>query len=177
MSSIMFREDEEGNVYGVPNDLDLAPLLSGLHSLRRSDVSVRLFMALGLQNPHRSQVHRHDLESLCYVLVMLTPPFDTTKFWADLKSKKIDFLLWREAKFIISCIAPGFKQFEEWLISVGKQLGLGSIKRQEVATQPMLSVWPIDERLYPAIKATLGGQYMTRLNEDLLEIRCLELGL
>lgn len=60
--------------------------------------------------------------------------------------------------FVISCIAPGFKQFEEWLISVWKQLGLGSIKRQEVATQPMLSVWPIDERLYPAIKATLGGQ-------------------
>ncbi len=70
----MIREDEDGNVYGVPNDFDLAALLSDDASdtlLRRTGTPP--FMAIDLQDPHKSQVrhlYRHDLESLFYVLVM-----------------------------------------------------------------------------------------------------------
>ncbi|KAF8904622.1 hypothetical protein CPB85DRAFT_1316785 [Mucidula mucida] len=83
MSNIMFREDELGHVFGVPNDLDLASLLSELESgtsLRRTGTPP--FMALDLQNPHKLQVrhlYRHDLESLFYVLLMLVCRHDFTR--------------------------------------------------------------------------------------------------
>ncbi len=227
MSNIMFREDELGHVFGVPNDLDLASLLSELESgtsLRRTGTPP--FMALDLQNPHKLQVrhlYRHDLESLFYVLLMLVcrhdftrekkralvlrekPPFndwfDYAQSWSALKRTKVDFFQDTNEDFIKAQIAPGFKQFEVWVISIWKKLGAGFVARQQVKLQPTLGRGT-DDRLLKAIKAgrikepvmkakltiddeTLGGnidywsfcQYMTRLDRDLLEFRCPDLGL
>ncbi|KAF9020184.1 hypothetical protein BDZ89DRAFT_279062 [Hymenopellis radicata] len=230
MSNIMFRQDDSGRVFGVPNDLDLASLLSELQSgsgstsLRRTGTPP--FMAFDLQDPHNSQLrhlYRHDLESLFYVLVMLVcrhdivyrngysqelraKPhfeewFDSTKSWADLKRTKSDFFLSTKAETVRSRIAPGFQEFDEWVMSIWKKLGAGFSKRQQVEHQ-LAPSRAIDDRLYAALKAghvdepvmepkltvddeTLGGQvtywafcqYMTRLNGRLLEWRCPDLGL
>ncbi|KAF9004879.1 hypothetical protein BDZ89DRAFT_1026157 [Hymenopellis radicata] len=180
-SNIMFRVDEAGNVYGVPNDLDLASLVSDLESESGSTsllTGTPPFMALDLQKPHQFTVrhlYRHDLESLFYVLLMLVcrhdivhrdkyhqelrenPPFeewfDGRQSWAELHRTK-GRLYWNRRDFIKSCIAPGFNEFEEWVISLWKVLARGFSKRREAEMwEPQAEDFTMDERLYPALKA------------------------
>ncbi|KAF9023129.1 hypothetical protein BDZ89DRAFT_1162891 [Hymenopellis radicata] len=176
-SNIMFRVDEAGNVYGVPNDLDLASLVSDLES-ESGSTSLLTGTPPFLQKPHKFNVrhlYRHDLESLFYVLLMLVcrhdivhrdkyyqelrenPPFeewfDGRQSWAELHRTKGRFY-WNRSDFIESCIAPGFNEFKEWVIFLWKVLARGFLKRREAEMwRPQAEDFTIDERLYPALKA------------------------
>ncbi|KAF8906633.1 hypothetical protein CPB85DRAFT_1456586 [Mucidula mucida] len=180
MSNIMVREDGPGNVYGVPNDLDLASQLSEVDAESESTLMRRTgtppFMAFDLQDPHNLHVlhlYRHDLESLFYVLLMLVcrheidqkkgsvqqlrsdPPFedwfDWSMSWSQLQATKVKFFHSTDIEVIKSQISPSFRVFEEWVVSLWKVLGGGFAKRHQAKTQ--LSSFSISERLNAAIKA------------------------
>ncbi|KAF8904886.1 hypothetical protein CPB85DRAFT_1416260 [Mucidula mucida] len=178
-SNIMFRKDKDANVYGVPNDLDLASLLSQIEgessstSLRRTGTPP--FMAFDLQDPDNSQVrhlYRHDLESLFYVLVMFVcryefkgdhyvmraqPPFDDwfdwTKSWTDLKKTKSDFFHTTDPTFIASQISPGLNHFEPWVLFLQSELREGFVKKAQA--QAPIPSFQMDEEMLYAVEAGL----------------------
>ncbi len=73
LSNVMFRR-EEGKIYGVPNDYDLASFCDepGQHSAQRTGTMP--FMAVDLhESPSNPPPHlyRHDLESFFYVFLFV----------------------------------------------------------------------------------------------------------
>ncbi|KAF9016192.1 hypothetical protein BDZ89DRAFT_409497 [Hymenopellis radicata] len=74
MSNITYRSDDEGRIYGVLIDMGLSSDLDDLKatSLRRTGTPP--FMAIDLLRKYSLQpehIHRHDLESLFYVMLIL----------------------------------------------------------------------------------------------------------
>ncbi|KAF8915087.1 hypothetical protein CPB85DRAFT_453952 [Mucidula mucida] len=77
MSNIMYRIDDDHNVYGVLNDMDLSSDLNDLEDLKATSLrrtGTPPFMAIDLLRKHSVQpnhLYRHDLESLFYVMLIL----------------------------------------------------------------------------------------------------------
>ncbi|KAF8915050.1 hypothetical protein CPB85DRAFT_452813 [Mucidula mucida] len=77
MSNIMYRFDDDHNVYGVLNDMDLSSDLNDLEDLKATSLrrtGTPPFMAIDLLRKHSVQpdhIYRHDLESLFYVMLIL----------------------------------------------------------------------------------------------------------
>ena len=75
LNNLMLRK-EDGNVYAVLNDLDLAVSADVQRQSSKHRTGTKPFMAIDLLD-RESTVHmyRHDLESLFYVLVWITSRF------------------------------------------------------------------------------------------------------
>ncbi|KAF8915069.1 hypothetical protein CPB85DRAFT_1560535 [Mucidula mucida] len=77
MSNIMYRLDDDHNVCGVLNDMDLSSDLNDLEDLKATSLrrtGTPPFMAIDLLRKHSVQpnhLYRHDLESLFYVMLIL----------------------------------------------------------------------------------------------------------
>ncbi len=77
MSNIMYRIDDDHNVYGVLNDMDLSSDLNDLEDLKATSLrrtGTPPFMAIDLlgKDSHQPEhIYRHDLESLFYVMLIL----------------------------------------------------------------------------------------------------------
>ncbi|KAF8915051.1 hypothetical protein CPB85DRAFT_1433253 [Mucidula mucida] len=77
MSNIMYRFDDDHNVYGVLNDMDLSSDLNDLEDLKATSLrrtGTPPFMAIDLlgKDSHQPEhIYRHDLESLFYVMLIL----------------------------------------------------------------------------------------------------------
>ncbi|KAF8915089.1 hypothetical protein CPB85DRAFT_1433285 [Mucidula mucida] len=77
MSNIMYRFDNDHNVCGVLNDMDLSSDLEDLEDLKATSLrrtGTPPFMAIDLLRKHSVQpdhLYRHDLESLLYVMLIL----------------------------------------------------------------------------------------------------------
>ncbi|KAF9004514.1 hypothetical protein BDZ89DRAFT_1169185 [Hymenopellis radicata] len=78
MSNIMYRYGDDGAVYGVLNDMDLSSLVADLEDQKATSfmrTGTPPFMAVDLLRSHRSELvhlYRHDLESLFYVMLILS---------------------------------------------------------------------------------------------------------
>ncbi|KAF8915070.1 hypothetical protein CPB85DRAFT_1295551 [Mucidula mucida] len=77
MSNIMYRFDDDHNVCGVLNDMDLSSDLNDLEDLKATSLrrtGTPPFMAIDLlgKDSHQPEhIYRHDLESLFYVMLIL----------------------------------------------------------------------------------------------------------
>ncbi len=77
MNNIMYRLDDDHNVCGVLNDMDLSSDLNDLEDLKATSLrrtGTPPFMAIDLLRKHSVQpdhTYRHDLESLFYVMLIL----------------------------------------------------------------------------------------------------------
>ncbi|KAF9001241.1 hypothetical protein BDZ89DRAFT_1081995 [Hymenopellis radicata] len=178
MSNIMFRIDENGDYFGVLNDLDLASLRSDLDS--RLVMGTPPFMAMDLQDPYHKDVqhlYRHDLESLFYVIVLLVVRhkigkskrgdkrvqlddhpdlegwFDPKKSWKDLRASKNVFM-WEMPKVVQDMIKPDFKGFEEWIMRLRWLFFNGLAARMEAQYS---NTYPPADSVPPVDPAWIGG--------------------
>ncbi|KAF9476180.1 hypothetical protein BDN70DRAFT_863614 [Pholiota conissans] len=91
LNNVMFRK-KDGHIYGVLSDYDLVLELKnrGLGPSSKNRTGTRPYMALDLlDTPPMDHQYRHDLESLFYVLVVLTTGYKNgpLKDWCDAEAE------------------------------------------------------------------------------------------
>jgi hypothetical protein len=162
---------EDGHVYAVLNDLDLAVNADVQRQSSKHRTGTKPFMAIDLLSGESTvHMYRHDLESLFYVLVWITSRFHDgveiknppLQDWAEGKPQAVV-----KAKGFFILTAPfqsteGFQSFRHWVTSMRKTFIDGLSAKSQV--DPSLSYFDND---------TLGGfvtfnAFQTILNTDLL---------
>ncbi|KAF5358711.1 hypothetical protein D9757_013024 [Collybiopsis confluens] len=143
MANIMYRREGD-NVYGVLNDFDLSSFRTRMDEgpTSKHRTGTKPFMARDLLHADWDKVHRyrHDLESLFYIILILSCHYSdpTTqasslpfKVWFDqtddlIASSKTDFLISPSPKFPVQTY---FRPFTVWLHDICRMLGMGYVIR------------------------------------------------
>jgi hypothetical protein len=113
---------EDGNVYAVLNDLDLAVSVDVKSKSSKHRTGTTPFMAIDLLGRHPTiHMYRHDLESLFYVLVWITSRFHDGKEIADPPlqdwAESDDLYLVKNTFMLTVPFQPteGFESFSPWV--------------------------------------------------------------
>jgi hypothetical protein len=163
---------EDGNVYAVLNDLDLAVSVDVKSKSSKHRTGTTPFMAIDLLDRHpTAHMYRHDLESLFYVLVWITSRFHDRKEITDPPLQdwlESDDLFLVKSTFMLH--APdfhpteGFESFKPWISLMQGMFLDGFTARTRAKVSSPLSHFAHD---------TLGGwvtfdAFQTILDVDLL---------
>ncbi|KAF5358715.1 hypothetical protein D9757_013022 [Collybiopsis confluens] len=143
MANIMYRRAGD-NVYGVLNDFDLSSFRTCMDEgpTSKHRTGTKPFMARDLLHKDWDKVHRyrHDLESLFYIILILSCHYSnpTTHApnlqfsrWFDgadheIAYAKLDFL---ESAFPKPPVQTYFETFHPWLYDIRQMLGMGYLSR------------------------------------------------
>ncbi|KAF5381167.1 hypothetical protein D9757_009422 [Collybiopsis confluens] len=159
MANIMFRREGD-QVYGVLNDFDLSSLLTRMDKspTLKHRTGTKPFMAHNLLNTEwdKGHLYRHDLESLFYIILIVSCHYSgpTTrayslpyKAWFDgvdqvISASKIEFLQSESMELPVQTYYNGFTQ---WLIKIRQMLNQGYKSR------PGPFFWSDKDRLKAAL--------------------------
>ncbi|KAJ6459433.1 hypothetical protein C8R47DRAFT_1226574 [Mycena vitilis] len=172
VDNLMFRRSEDGTVYGVLNDYDLAEFYKSEpqppSSKQRTGTKPYMAIDLLVRDPPKHE-YRHDLESFLYVLVFLTcetgrSDLDT---WNDLG---MDGLRKDKELAIQHGFPPNFSEFAifaGWVWRLSSMFHAGLIARNTQQDFFLSEEDPFDD-------LTLGGKVSGAKFEDILDLRNLQ---
>ncbi|KAF5374050.1 hypothetical protein D9757_010056 [Collybiopsis confluens] len=139
MANIMYRREGD-NVYGVLNDFDLSSFLTHMDKSLTSKhrTGTKPFMACDLLNTQwdKGHLYRHDLESMFYVILIVschnTGPLTRASSlrYEDWFNGVDQFIGYAKTAFLQSCspelpVQTYFKGFALWLHEIRLMLGMG----------------------------------------------------
>ncbi|KAF8915052.1 hypothetical protein CPB85DRAFT_1560521 [Mucidula mucida] len=191
MSNIMYRRGDDGAVYGVLNDMDLSSFVADLEATSFMRTGTPPFMAVDLLRSHNSEtvhLYRHDLESLFYVMLILSTRhqlscnglpqnilvqrvspsfsdwFSSSLTWQQLGIAKDCFIktAFRETMSVDNLFPPdsSFVGFRNWIIRLKfvMSLGFNGLENYYDAIVMARVLGDTEGRKTPFDEKTLGGK-------------------